>query len=76
MPIIERLRDESRHGTVVVVRVVDPVRVELDLAVVEVEIRGVGEVAVSVWIFATRPSDPPSIELYLPTGSGPICSQP
>lgn len=74
MPVIERLRDEHRNGTVVVVRVVDPVRVELDLAVVEVEVRGIEEVAVSIWIFATHPSEPPSFELYLPTGNGPIYS--
>ena len=44
----ERLRNESRGGTVVVVRIVEPVRVELDLAVVEVEDRGVIEADIGI----------------------------
>ena len=36
-------REESRSGTVVAVRVVDQVRAEPEIAVVEVEIRSVGE---------------------------------
>ena len=47
----ERLRNESRGGTVVVVRIVDPVRVELDLAVVPVEVRGVIEASIGIRIF-------------------------
>ena len=46
----ERLRKEPRRGTIVVVRVTHVVRVELDLAVVEVEVRRVVEPAISVWI--------------------------
>ncbi len=41
----ERLRKERRSGAVVVVRIVDPVRVELELAVVEVEDRRVRKLA-------------------------------
>lgn len=41
----ERLREETGRGTVVVVRIVDLVRVELELVVVEVEDRGVRELA-------------------------------
>jgi len=59
-----RLRDKPRDRTVVVVRVVNPVRVELDLAVVEVEVRSVRKVVVSVRIFATHPSEPPGLEIY------------
>ncbi len=44
----ERLRNESRGGTIVVVRIVEPVRVELDLAVVEVEDRGVIEADIGI----------------------------
>lgn len=44
----ERLREEGRSGTVVLVGVVEPVGVELDLAVVEVEDRRVREVAIGV----------------------------
>lgn len=39
----ERLREETRRGAVVVVRIVDLVRVELELVVVEVEDRGMRE---------------------------------
>lgn len=45
---VERLRKERRRGTIVVVRIVDRVRVELDLVVVELEVRGVREVAVGI----------------------------
>lgn len=44
----ERLRKEGRSGTVVVVRVVGPVGVELELAVVELEVRSVREVAIGI----------------------------
>jgi len=43
----ERLRDEPRRGAVVVVRVGHVLRVELGL-VVEVEVRGVAERAITV----------------------------
>jgi hypothetical protein len=46
----ERLRKEAGHGTIVVVRIVVPVRVELQLVVVEVEDRGVGEALIIVRI--------------------------
>ena len=46
------LRKEPRRGTVVVVRVAHVVRVELDLAVVEVEVRGVVERTVRARIIA------------------------
>ena len=46
----ERLRDEARRGTVVVVRIVGPVSVELDLAVVEVEDRRVREADIVIGI--------------------------
>lgn len=59
-----RLRDKPRDRTIVVVRVVDPVRVELDLVVVEVEVRSVRKVVVSARIFATHPSEPPCLEIY------------
>ena len=39
----ERLRNETGHGAEVVVRIVEPLRVELDLAVVEVDVRRVRE---------------------------------
>jgi len=43
----ERLRDEPRRGPIVVVRVGHVLRVELGL-VVEVEVRGVAEEAITV----------------------------
>ena len=49
----EIFRDEARRGTVVLVGVVNPVGVELDLAVVEVEDRRVRENAISVRIIAS-----------------------
>ena len=45
---VERLRKETRGRPVVVVRVVGPVVVELDLAIVELEDRGVREVAIGI----------------------------
>ena len=47
----ERLRGETRGGTVVLVRIVDVVRVELDLVVVEVEVRSVTEADIGIRIF-------------------------
>jgi hypothetical protein len=44
----ERLRNESRHGAIVGVHVVTRVRVSLDLAVVEVEVRHVIETIVGI----------------------------
>ena len=46
----ERLRREARGRAIVVVDIADIVRVELDLAVVEVEVRSVREVAITVRI--------------------------
>ncbi len=48
----EILREEHRSRTIVLVRLVEPVRVELDLIVVEVEDRGVVETIVGIRIFA------------------------
>lgn len=53
LSVLERLRHEARRGTVVVVGIVDPVSVELDLAVVEVEVRRVREAVVIVGIIAS-----------------------
>lgn len=47
-PLEERLRTEPRGGTVVLVRIADPVRVELNLAVVEVEVRSVVEANIGI----------------------------
>ena len=44
----ERLRDEARSRTIVVVRIANMVRVELDLAVIEVEVRRVVEADIRV----------------------------
>ena len=44
----KKLRDEPGDRPEVVVRVVDRIRVELDLAVVEVEVRGVVEADIRV----------------------------
>ncbi|MBI2627717.1 hypothetical protein HYW72_02170 [Candidatus Nomurabacteria bacterium] len=48
----ERLRNDTRRRTVVLVRIVDRVRVELDLAVVEVEVRSVVEVDTGIRILS------------------------
>ncbi|WKZ27009.1 MAG: hypothetical protein QY311_02655 [Candidatus Paceibacterota bacterium] len=53
LSVLERLRHEARDGTVVVVRIVEPVRVELGLAVVEVEDRRVREAVIVVGIIAS-----------------------
>jgi hypothetical protein len=50
LSFIERLREEPRSGTVVVVRLVDLVRVELHLVVVEVEVGSVRELAIAIGI--------------------------
>ena len=42
------LREEGRRGTIVPVRVIDPVRVEPELAIVEAEERRAREVAIGV----------------------------
>jgi len=46
----ERLREEGRRRTIVVVGIVNPVRVELELAIVEVEVRRLVEVAIDIRI--------------------------
>ena len=48
----KRLREERGGGTIVVVGIVEPVRVELHLAVVEVEDRRLVELAVRIRIIA------------------------
>lgn len=49
----ERLREERRSGAVVAIGVVAPVGVELDPVVVEVEDRGVREVAIGIRIIVS-----------------------
>ncbi len=46
------LRDKTGSRTVVVVGIVDPVGVELDIVVVELEVRGLREVAIGIGKFA------------------------
>ena len=61
----ERLRSEARRGAIVVVGIVDIVRVELDLVVVEVEVRGVLELAIAIiGIFAFIHPYSLEIEVY------------
>ncbi len=57
-----RLREEPGSRTVVVVRVVDIVRVELELAVVPVEDRRVLEATIGLRIFAISHQESPAIE--------------
>jgi len=57
----ERLRDEAGGRTIVPVRIVDIVRVELDLAIVEVEVRGLVEIAIGIRIIVF--AHPKSLEL-------------
>ncbi len=49
----ERLREEGRDGTILLVGIVDPVRVELELAVVPIEDRCVREVAIGIRSFVS-----------------------
>ena len=46
----ERLRSEPGSRPEVVIRIVEIVRVELELVVVEVEVQRVREAAVGIWI--------------------------
>lgn len=70
----ERLRNERRRRTVVVVGIVEPVRVELDLAVVEVEVRGVIEAIIGIRIFVfARPSHQ-SLKVFLVGNKVRSCS--
>ena len=48
----ERLRNDTRGGTIVLVRIVDRVRVELDLAIVPVEVRSVVEADIGIRILS------------------------
>lgn len=48
----ERLRGEPRRRAIVVVGIAHPVRIELDLAIVEVEVRSVVEANIVVRIIA------------------------
>jgi hypothetical protein len=45
----ERLRNETGGRAIVVVDIVDILRVELDLVVVELEVRRLGEVTIGIW---------------------------
>jgi hypothetical protein len=47
----ERLREDGRGGTIVLIGIVDIVRVELDLVVVEVEVRRLVENTIGFRIF-------------------------
>lgn len=62
---VKRLRNERRCRTVVVVRIVEPVRVELDLVVVEVEVRGVIEADISIRIFVFAHPSHQSLKVFL-----------
>jgi len=64
--IWERLRKESGRRAIVLVGIVDPVRVELDLAIVEDEVRRVREVAIPVRLDCICPSVSPDFEVYFP----------
>lgn len=78
MPLVfleERLRKEQRDRTIVVVRVVHPVRVELDLAIVEVQVRGVVEPAIGIRIIAPVRLRHRALRFTVPTKK-PIFSQP
>ena len=66
----ERLREEAGRRAIVLVSIVDPVRVELDLAVVEVEVRSVREVAILVRLDCLHPSESPDLEVYFPLETG------
>ena len=60
----ERLREEAGRRTVVVVGIVDPVRVEFELAVVEVEVQRVVELIIGVRINCFCSSMSPDLEIY------------
>jgi len=76
MPFVklERLRNERRRRTVVVVRIVEPVRVELDLAVVEVEVRGVIEANIGIRIFVFVHPSHQSLKVFLVGNKVRSCS--
>jgi len=61
----KRLRKETRHRPVVVVDIVNRVGIELNLTIVELEVRGVRKVTISVRIITTRPSESLDLEIYL-----------
>ena len=62
------LRRETRGRPIVVVGIVDILRVELDLAVVELEVGGLREVAITIW-FCPCLSDHQSLRV-VPDGNG------
>ena len=66
------LRTETRRRPVVVVRIVDEVRVELDLAVVEAEVRSVVETNIGIRIveLVTRAVNPEVVEVHEPFRMG------
>ena len=49
---LKKLREEPRRRTIVVVVVVNPVRVELDVTIVEFEVRRVAEIVIAIRIIA------------------------
>ena len=65
------LRNGAGRGTVVLVGIVDIVRVELDLAVVEVEVRRVVELAIAI-VVLLPPIRVTGSRGLLPAGSGTI----
>ena len=65
----ERFRDEPRGRAIVLVGVVDPVGVELDLAVIEVEDRRVVEATIDIGNHCPRSSVAPDLEVYFPWGT-------
>ncbi len=71
---VERLRNKHRRRTVVVVRIVEPVRVELDLAVVEVEVRGVIEANIGIRIFVFVHPSHQSLKVFLVGNKVRSCS--
>jgi hypothetical protein len=52
----KRLREKARRRAIVLIGIVEPVRVELELAVVEVEVRRVREIAIDVRLYCLHPS--------------------
>lgn len=61
--IKERLREKPGGRAIVLVGIADLVRVKLDLAVVEVEVRGVRKLAISARIYCLCLSAPPEVKI-------------
>jgi len=64
--MIGRLREEAIHRCVVLIDIVDIVRVELRLVVVEVEVERLVEITIGFRIFAFVHLWSPSIKPYFP----------